>query len=227
MLDGPHLHYLLSSVQHSAIEDQSWYDRWFLMDLFFLGIIWIDLLLFLFVYLSLCQDGWTMNLFNFSMDGPTITFDRETAWMKGLWTVKRSWPLTTNWDTRRMETLQDSCLRDQETDHGKLEHKPPWSVILVSGAGTVPNDAWVRQRIGEVGRRLMHLVPAPAVRLMKRRVQSRPGVRQQNNSKKPNVVSRFVGLDSMSSWRHQPRTRFPAVERILSSKENWESREMS
>jgi hypothetical protein len=28
---------------------------------------------------------------------------------------------------------------------------------------------------GEVGRRLMHLVPAPAVRLMKRRVQSRPG----------------------------------------------------
>ena len=26
----------------------------------------------------------------------------------------------------------------------------------------------------------MHLVPAPAVRLMKRRVQSRPGVRQEN-----------------------------------------------
>ena len=82
-------------------------------------------------------------------------------------------------------------------------------------------------RVGDEERRLMHLVPAPAVRLMKRRVQSRPGVRQQNNSKKPNVVSRFVGLDSMSSWRHQPRTRFPAVERILSSKENWESREMS
>jgi len=34
-------------------------------------------------------------------------------------------------------------------------------------------------RCGEVGRRLMHLVPAPAVRLMKRRVQSRPGVRQE------------------------------------------------
>jgi len=34
------------------------------------------------------------------------------------------------------------------------------------------------KRNGEVGRRLMHLVPAPAVRLMKRRVQSRPGVRQ-------------------------------------------------
>jgi len=31
-------------------------------------------------------------------------------------------------------------------------------------------------RVGESGRRLMHLVPAPAVRLMKRRVQSRPGV---------------------------------------------------
>ena len=26
----------------------------------------------------------------------------------------------------------------------------------------------------------MHLVPAPAVRLMKRRVQSRPGLRQEN-----------------------------------------------
>ena len=37
-----------------------------------------------------------------------------------------------------------------------------------------------RGRVGEVGRRLMHLVPAPAVRLMKRRVQSRPGVRQEN-----------------------------------------------
>ena len=34
------------------------------------------------------------------------------------------------------------------------------------------------QRLGESGRRLMHLVPAPAVRLMKRRVQSRPGLRQ-------------------------------------------------
>ena len=37
-----------------------------------------------------------------------------------------------------------------------------------------------RSRVGESGRRLMHLVPAPAVRLMKRRVQSRPGVRQEN-----------------------------------------------
>ena len=36
------------------------------------------------------------------------------------------------------------------------------------------------QRVGESRRRLMHLVPAPAVRLMKRRVQSRPGLRQEN-----------------------------------------------
>ena len=32
-------------------------------------------------------------------------------------------------------------------------------------------------RIGDEERRLMHLVPAPAVRLMKRRVLSRPGQR--------------------------------------------------
>ncbi|PFX13177.1 hypothetical protein AWC38_SpisGene22765 [Stylophora pistillata] len=31
-------------------------------------------------------------------------------------------------------------------------------------------------RLGDEDRRLMHLVPAPAVRLMKRRVLSRPGV---------------------------------------------------
>ena len=31
-------------------------------------------------------------------------------------------------------------------------------------------------RFGDEERRLMHLVPAPAVRLMKRRVLSRPGV---------------------------------------------------
>ena len=36
------------------------------------------------------------------------------------------------------------------------------------------------ERVGESRRRLMHLVPAPAVRLMKRRVQSRPGLRQEN-----------------------------------------------
>ena len=39
-------------------------------------------------------------------------------------------------------------------------------------------SAWLR--VGESRRRLMHLVPAPAVRLMKRRVQSRPGLRQEN-----------------------------------------------
>jgi hypothetical protein len=32
------------------------------------------------------------------------------------------------------------------------------------------------ERLGGEERRLMHLVPAPAVRLMKRRVLSRPGV---------------------------------------------------
>ena len=33
-----------------------------------------------------------------------------------------------------------------------------------------------KNRLGDEDRRLMHLVPAPAVRLMKRRVLSRPGV---------------------------------------------------
>ena len=33
-----------------------------------------------------------------------------------------------------------------------------------------------RNRIGDEERRLMHLVPAPAVRLMKRRVLSTPGL---------------------------------------------------
>ena len=37
------------------------------------------------------------------------------------------------------------------------------------------DDAW-DYRIGDEERRLMHLVPAPAVRLMKRRVLSRPGL---------------------------------------------------
>ncbi len=32
------------------------------------------------------------------------------------------------------------------------------------------------KRLGDEERRLMHLVPAPAVKLMKRRVLSRPGV---------------------------------------------------
>ena len=37
-----------------------------------------------------------------------------------------------------------------------------------------------KNRIGDEERRLMHLVPAPAVRLMKRRVLSRPGPQQSS-----------------------------------------------
>ena len=37
-------------------------------------------------------------------------------------------------------------------------------------------DRFKENRLGDEERRLMHLVPAPAVRLMKRRVLSRPGV---------------------------------------------------
>ena len=37
----------------------------------------------------------------------------------------------------------------------------------------------------------MHLVPAPAVRLMKRRVQSRPGVRQEIHERKRSPAVRF------------------------------------
>ena len=67
----------------------------------------------------------------------------------------------------------------------------------LSFAGTLVFFPLIKKRIGEVGRRLMHLVPAPAVRLMKRRVQSSPGVRQQNNPKKENVVSRLSPADKL------------------------------
>ena len=54
-------------------------------------------------------------------------------------------------------------------------------IQLIAPAHTAGRlDVVFFQRIGESGRRLMHLVPAPAVRLMKRRVQSQPGVRQEN-----------------------------------------------
>ena len=53
------------------------------------------------------------------------------------------------------------------------------------------------KRNGEVGRRLMHLVPAPAVRLMKRRVQSRPGVRQLETI--PGKLHPNTGLESKIS----------------------------
>ena len=47
-------------------------------------------------------------------------------------------------------------------------------------AGWLVLNHW-KGRVGEVGRRLMHLVPAPAVRLMKRRVLSRPGPQQSSS----------------------------------------------
>jgi hypothetical protein len=62
-----------------------------------------------------------------------------------------------------------------------------------------------QQRVGESGRRLMHLVPAPAVRLMKRRVQSRPGARQENPFRLAAVVWR-VGHMSFS-FRVLPMVR--------------------
>ena len=45
-----------------------------------------------------------------------------------------------------------------------------WSTVRLPRHGAGP-------RIGDEERRLMHLVPAPAVRLMKRRVLSRPGLK--------------------------------------------------
>ena len=46
------------------------------------------------------------------------------------------------------------------------------------------NGEWTTRtnRLGDEDRRLMHLVPAPAVRLMKRRVLSRPGVNRVRSS---------------------------------------------
>ena len=69
----------------------------------------------------------------------------------------------------------------------------------------------------------MHLVPAPAVRLMKRRVQSRPGLRQEN---------RFLFLvwmlhvfDDFFLWILSPGAY--VGENPKGKKEIWESREMS
>ena len=60
-------------------------------------------------------------------------------------------------------------------------------------------SAWLR--VGESRRRLMHLVPAPAVRLMKRRVQSRPGLRQENRPSLPQDIPRQEPLWlSFSDW---------------------------
>ena len=46
----------------------------------------------------------------------------------------------------------------------------------------------------------MHLVPAPAVRLMKRRVQSRPGARQENRFPKKRRKQRIDSLTAPLDW---------------------------
>ena len=46
-----------------------------------------------------------------------------------------------------------------------------------------------RQRLGDEERRLMHLVPAPAVRLMKRRVLSRPGLTSEVSKRSAETTS--------------------------------------
>ena len=65
------------------------------------------------------------------------------------------------------------------------------------------NDNYTKdyERIGDEETRLMHLVPAPAVRLMKRRVLSRPGV----NS----LMSFHERLAWRTGWwKDQPTDRF-------------------
>ena len=55
----------------------------------------------------------------------------------------------------------------------------------------------------------MHLVPAPAVRLMKRRVQSRPGVRQENRPSHPLKVGK---VDSaLACWTRNFSSLYPLV----------------
>jgi len=60
------------------------------------------------------------------------------------------------------------------------------------------------KRNGEVGRRLMHLVPAPAVRLMKRRVQSRPGVRQLETIPGHELSYVCPGVRNLLARKHFP-----------------------
>ena len=54
--------------------------------------------------------------------------------------------------------------------------KAPLKDLYYNGAFTYSIKGGKDPRLGDEDRRLMHLVPAPAVRLMKRRVLSRPGV---------------------------------------------------
>ena len=61
-----------------------------------------------------------------------------------------------------------------------------------------------KTRLGDEERRLMHLVPAPAVRLMKRRVLSRPGV----NSLMV-LIFHTPGLSSLSRAREQRKSLEP------------------
>jgi len=57
-------------------------------------------------------------------------------------------------------------------------------------------------RIGDEERRVMHLVPAPAVKLMKSRVLSRPGVKkvETNLEEEQDFASSSKSLESESSF---------------------------
>ena len=71
---------------------------------------------------------------------------------------------------------------------------------LQSPVGTQVLKIWSREE-----RRLMHLVPAPAVRLMKRRVLSRPGVNSRQPTKVHHKSIIHESLEATNSlWRHLP-----------------------
>ena len=70
--------------------------------------------------------------------------------------------------------------------------------VFVSASNARASNRRLGLRVGDEERRLMHLVPAPAVRLMKRRVQSRPGVRQENRL---HLQRTWILLDATPSSR--------------------------
>jgi len=71
------------------------------------------------------------------------------------------------------------------------------------------------QRVGESRRRHMHLVPAPAVRLMKRRVQSRPGLRQENRPGRNGLAVSFLESLTLGIYLTTITLRQPVCNRLL------------
>ena len=111
---------------------------------------------------------------------------------------------TTNRLEKRNGRLVKRCsmpkAMEKESTQRWWSLKARWDLSHESISSFSVTNQRTKQRVGGEGRRLMHLVPAPAVRLMKRRVQSRPGARQENRFRLAAVVWR-VGHKVVFSFR--------------------------